>query len=120
MSETSGKAWDTSLYKRVLRYVNPYKKTFYITGFLVVLLAILTPIRPKLIQVIVDEEVAAGNAEGVLNLTLILMVLLVVEAVIQFYQTYMANILIERQLELWLLGLFQTLKPFPTSSHKAF
>tara|TARA_R110002096_G_scaffold238027_9_gene429393 strand:- start:6582 stop:8348 length:1767 start_codon:yes stop_codon:yes gene_type:complete len=91
MSETSGKAWDTSLYKRVLRYVNPYKKTFYITGFLVVLLAILTPIRPKLIQVIVDEEVAAGNAEGVLNLTLILMVLLVVEAVIQFYQTYMAN-----------------------------
>lgn len=91
MSEVSGKAWDTALFKRVLKYVAPYKKTFYITGVLVVLLAILGPIRPWLIQHTIDVEVAQGDQEGVLRLTLILIGVLILEAVIQFYQTYMAN-----------------------------
>ena len=91
MSEVSGKTWDTALFKRVLKYVNPYKKTFYITGVLVVLLAILAPLRPWLIQRTIDIEVSASNLEGVFNMTIILIIILIVEAVVQFYQTYLAN-----------------------------
>ena len=32
MSEVSGKAWDTALFKRVMQYAKPYKLTFTITG----------------------------------------------------------------------------------------
>ncbi len=91
MSEISGKTWDTALFKRVLKYVNPYRKTFYITGVLVVLLAILAPLRPWLIQRTIDIEVSASNLEGVLNMTIILIIILIIEAIVQFYQTYLAN-----------------------------
>ncbi len=91
MSEVSGKAWDTALLKRILKYVKPYKKTFTITGILVVVLAILGPLRPWLIQRTIDVEVKAGDSEGVLTMTLILIGVLIVEAVVQFYQTYLAN-----------------------------
>jgi ATP-binding cassette subfamily B protein len=91
MSEVSGKAWDTALLKRVMKYVGPYKLTFYITGVLVVILAVLAPIRPWLIQKTIDVEVAEGDTQGVLNMILILIGVLIVEAIVQFYQTYLAN-----------------------------
>lgn len=91
MSEVSGKAWDTALFKRVLKYVRPYNSTFYFTGLLVIILAILAPVRPYLVKLIIDDEVKAGDVEGVLNLTLLLIGVLIVEAIVQFYQTYLAN-----------------------------
>jgi len=91
MSEVSGKAWDTALLKRVMRYVGPYKLTFYFTGFLVVVLAVMAPLRPWLIQHIVDVKIPEGDSSGVWNITMILIGLMVIEAVIQFYQTYLAN-----------------------------
>ena len=91
MSEVSGKTWDTALFKRVFDYVKPYRKTFTITGFLVVILAVLGPVRPWLIQQAIDVEVAAKNPNGVLHYTLILIGVLILEAIVQFYQTYMAN-----------------------------
>lgn len=91
MSEVSGKAWDTALFKRVMKYVGPYKKTFYFTGFLVLVLAAIAPIRPKIIQHIVDVEINNANAEGVLQFTFFFIGLMLLEAVVQFYQTYLAN-----------------------------
>ncbi|MEQ8908551.1 MAG: ABC transporter ATP-binding protein [Vicingaceae bacterium] len=91
MSEVSGKAWDTALFKRVMQYAKPYKVTFSITGVLVILLAVLGPLRPWLIQYTIDEKVKDFDAEGVLNLTLIMIGILIVEAIVQFYQTYWAN-----------------------------
>lgn len=91
MSEVTGKAWDTKLFQRVLKYVRPYRPTFYFTGFLVVILAVLAPLRPHLIQKIVDDKVSVGDSEGVLNITLLLIAVLIFEAIVQFYQTYLAN-----------------------------
>lgn len=91
MSEGKVKSWDLGLFVRILAYIKPYKKVFFGTAFLVILLAALSPIRPWLIQKIIDVEIAAKDAEGVLQLTLILIGVLVIEAVVQFFQTYMAN-----------------------------
>lgn len=91
MSQVSGKAWDTALFMRIMRYVKPYKKIFIVTGFLVVVLAILGPLRPWLIQYTIDEEVKDLNVDGVLKLTLIMIGVLILEAIVQFYQTYWAN-----------------------------
>ncbi len=91
MSEVSGKAWDTQLFKRVMRYVGPYKGRFFFTALLVIILAILGPLRPWLVQHIIDVEVTEADREGVLQFTLILIGLMIFEAVVQFYQTYLAN-----------------------------
>lgn len=91
MSEVSGKVWDLKLFQRVFKYVKPYNKEFYFTAFLVILLAILAPIRPFLIQYMIDEKVAISDLEGVRNITLLLIGVMIFEAIIQFYQSYLAN-----------------------------
>ncbi|UTW66636.1 ABC transporter ATP-binding protein [bacterium SCSIO 12643] len=87
----SGNVFDLKLLKRVLDYVLPYKGTFILTGVLVIILALLAPIRPFLIQHAVDNYILVPNETMLLNVTLLLVSLLVLEAILQFTQTYMAN-----------------------------
>ena len=54
------KSFDVSLLKRVFQFVKPYKKQFYLSILLSVVLAIFAPIRPYLIQLTVDA--ATGKA----------------------------------------------------------
>ena len=87
----SGNVFDLKLLKRVLGYVKPYQKTFYLTGLLVIVLAFLAPVRPLLIQYAVDHYILTPNQSMLFNITLILVGLLIIEAVLQFAQTYLAN-----------------------------
>ncbi len=87
----SGKAFDLQLFSRVLKYVKPYRKRFVTTGVLTVALAFLSPIRPWLIQYTVDESIVKPNGTLLWQLTLVMFVILIAEAALQFVQTYMAN-----------------------------
>lgn len=91
MSEVSGKAWDIPLLKRILTYVKPYRRTFNIAALLTILLAFLAPVRPWLIQQIIDKEVPAFDREGLLFMTMILIGVLIFESIVQFFQTYMTS-----------------------------
>ncbi|MGB1004394.1 MAG: ABC transporter ATP-binding protein [Salibacteraceae bacterium] len=87
----SGNVFDLKLLKRVLSYVSPYKTTFFGTATLVIVLAILAPIRPFLVQYTVDHFIVTPNQAMLYNATIILIVLLLTEAILQFFQTYLAN-----------------------------
>ncbi len=91
MSGVSGKALDLPILKRVLSFVKPYKVTFYITAFLTILLAFSAPIRPIIIQRIIDNELLTGDMQGLFNLTMLLIGILIVEAIIQFFQSYLTS-----------------------------
>ncbi|MBD78675.1 MAG: antibiotic ABC transporter ATP-binding protein [Crocinitomicaceae bacterium] len=91
MSDTGGKVFDAVLLGRIIRYVKPYKRTFIFTGFLTLVLGLLGPIRPIIIQYTLDNSILIPNADLLLQLTLLMIFVLVVETVIQFYQTYLAN-----------------------------
>ena len=54
------KALDISLLKRVFQFVKPYKRQFFLSISLAIVLAIFAPIRPYLIQLTVDA--ATGKA----------------------------------------------------------
>jgi len=87
----SGTAFDMTIFRRILKYVNPYKRMFVFTGLLTLLLAILAPFRPWLIQYTVDNFIVEPDARMLLNFTILSIATLIIEAVVQFYQTYMAN-----------------------------
>lgn len=57
--ESKKKEFDFGLLRKVFKYVNPYRKYFYLSVLLALLIAITAPIRPYLIQITVD--VATGN-----------------------------------------------------------
>ncbi len=91
MSGVSGKALDLPILKRVLGFVKPYKGIFYLTAFLTVVVAFTAPIRPILISHIIDNELLKGNLEGLWNMTMLLIAVLIGEAIIQFFQSYLTS-----------------------------
>ena len=93
MSKVSGKTFDASLLKRVLKYVSPYLKVFYGTALCAILIAFLSPARPLLIQYAFDNFILTPNEEKLLLITLLLVSLLFVESILQYFYTYWSNFL---------------------------
>ena len=76
---------------RVIDQVKPYRGRFILTGVFVLVLAGLAPVRPYLIGLAMDVEMASGDLPGLLNIFALVVGLLVIESIFQFYQTYLAN-----------------------------
>ena len=89
--ETTGKIFDGKVLRRILKQVAPYRRRFLWTGVIVVLLAGLSWVRPYLIRVALDDHIAVGDGPGLLRIFLTVVGLIVVEALLQFWQTYWAN-----------------------------
>lgn len=78
-----------ALLKRVFRYAAPYKKKFYWSVVLAILLAVITPIRPVLIQLTVDKFIAHNLERMVITITLIQVGLILVETAMRFLFSFM-------------------------------
>ncbi len=87
----SGKAFDFGLFNRVLRFVKPYRLRFIATAVLTIILGFLAPVKPMLIGNAVDEYIATSDQAGLLSIIVLTLVVLVVESIFQFFQTYNAN-----------------------------
>jgi ATP-binding cassette, subfamily B, multidrug efflux pump len=63
MSEVQArkKLVDVTLLRRVFQFAAPYKQKFYISLLLAIVLAIMAPLRPWLIQVTINRGVAKNN-----------------------------------------------------------
>lgn len=93
MTKVSGKAYDITLLKRVFNYVKPYKKTFAWSLFLTILIAALAPVRPLLIQYTLDKYILTTNKNGLYFMVIIMLVLLILQTLVQYYHTYLTNTL---------------------------
>lgn len=91
MSSASGKAFDWSIFRRLYSRSKPYRVSFYLTAILVIVIALLSPIRPEQMRYIVDVEIPGGNYSGVLNYTLLFVGFIILESILQYYQTMLAN-----------------------------
>jgi ATP-binding cassette subfamily B protein len=87
-SNKSGNILDLKLIFRIFGYVRPYRKQFTLSLITTLSLTFLTPIRPYLIQYILDKPVPAGDSVMVRNLILLLIGLTLIQAVIQYWNTY--------------------------------
>jgi len=90
MSKT-GEALDLDILKRVLSYARPYRRVFWLTVVLTLVLASLAPLRPWLTQVALDRHVAHNDMPGLLRMTGLLCVILVVQSAVQFYHHLLIN-----------------------------
>lgn len=87
----SGNIIDWSVLKRLMNFVTPYRKSFYGLIVLTVLLGLLTPLRPILIQYTIDNDVAFGDYAGMVNIMIVLLVLLVMHSIAQYAHTYVSG-----------------------------
>lgn len=79
---------DTRILIRLFAYARPYTRVFWGTVALTVFAAFLSPIRPWLVQYTIDTYVMKGTFSGVLAMSLWMILFLLAEAAIQYYQTY--------------------------------
>ena len=84
MSETRKTFFDFALLRRVFRYAAPYKRKFYLSVVLAIVLAVITPVRPLLIQRTVDIYITNELAAMLINITLIQIGLIIVETAMRF------------------------------------
>ena len=87
----SGNVIDYRVLKRLFIYCKPYISQFYLLVFFTISLSILSPIRPYLVQLTIDNHVAFNDYNGMLNMIIILIVLLLFQGVIQYYHTYLSG-----------------------------
>jgi ATP-binding cassette subfamily B multidrug efflux pump len=82
------KFFDFDLLKRVMRFAAPYKRRFYWSIALAIVLAVFTPVRPILIQITVDKYISGGIWNWVLIITIIQIAFLFLESGLRFYFSY--------------------------------
>ena len=87
----TGNVIDFVLLKRVLAFAKPYRLQFTIAAISAVLLSILGPMRPMLINYAIDNYILIPNKEKLLDITVLLLGLLFVEAFIQFFYIYLST-----------------------------
>lgn len=93
MSKITGDAINIGLLKRVFQYVKPYRNIFVWSIVLTILLALIAPVRPFMIQYTLDHYIMKDNYSGLLSMTIGMLVLLVLQTFIQFSHTYLTNTL---------------------------
>ena len=86
-----GNIIDFTLLKRVMKFAKPYKFYFLIAAISAVLLSVLGPIRPLLINYAIDNYIVIPNEEGLIRITIILICILILEGITQFSYIYLST-----------------------------
>ena len=93
MSNTTGKAFDLKIFRRLMGFAKAYRTLFLIASFSAVILAGLAVIRPILLKVVVDDYFPQKDRSGLLNIVLIMAVVLMAEVLIRLVFIYISNTL---------------------------
>ena len=89
--EVLGKAYDSRLARRLLRYLLPYWLIVTISVFLLLLIAGLQLVGPLLTEIAIDEHIRNGDLDGLNRIALIFLSVLVLQFFLSFAQTYLMN-----------------------------
>jgi ATP-binding cassette, subfamily B, multidrug efflux pump len=81
-NQQKGNDWNTL--KRVIKLALPFRRLFFTSLALGILVSVVTPLRPYLIQLTVDKNIIEQNGEGLEVMGLILLASLVAEFLIKY------------------------------------
>lgn len=89
--EILGKAYDSNLMKRLLKYLKPYKKYVFIAIFLTIGVSLSSTIRPYLTKIAIDNYIMHQDPVGLRNIILILFGTLIVQGLLQYTMAYLTQ-----------------------------
>ncbi|MDG1754023.1 MAG: ABC transporter ATP-binding protein [Rhodothermales bacterium] len=91
MSEEKKKGLDGRLLRRIISYLEPYKIWVGVAFITVLVVAFLGPLRPKLVQITIDQDIVTGDLEGLRNMIMLLFGILVAEGLLSFVNAYLTQ-----------------------------
>ena len=93
MSSVTGNAFDFPILKKVFRFVKPYNGIFRLTVVLTIIMALLGPVRPWMAQITLDKFIAGNDNQGLLQMTILMILVLFIQSLLQFLHNYQTNLL---------------------------
>lgn len=112
MASTTGKAFDMGLFKRILAYTNPYKRTFYFVAFSAIMLSGLGVLRPYFLRWAIDNGIVPKDLDELVFYLMLMLITLIAEVLFQFGFIYFANWLGQEVIRDIRVQLFQRITNF--------
>ena len=108
----SGNLFDLKILNRLFIFCKPYMGVFYVLIFLTLSLSILRPIRPYITQIIIDDYVSLNDLDGLKNMIFLLFGLLIINAIVMYFHTYLSGWLGQNIIKDIRIKLFSHLQNF--------
>lgn len=86
--EGKKQVFDFRLLSRIIRIASPYRRRLNSSIVLAIVLAVIAPIRPWLINITVNDYIQHNMAEMVIRITIYQILLIVIETVLRFFFSY--------------------------------
>jgi len=91
MKKPKSKVFDAQLFKRLMHYIKPYRGFFILALTTVIGLAVFGALRPKVLQLAIDQNIEQKFEPGFLNYMLLMLGLLVLEVTCNLLFIYYAS-----------------------------
>ncbi len=89
--EILGKAYDSRLARRLLKYLRPYRRVVAISILLLIIVSGLRLVGPYLTLVAIDQYIMTGDPAGLTPIALLFLLVLLLQFGVGFVQTYLMN-----------------------------
>lgn len=87
----SGQIFDRKVLTGIFQFVRPYIGRFYLLIILIVLMGLLSPLRPYIIQYTIDNHIARNEMNGLVLMVWLMIGLALLQALIQFSSSYLSD-----------------------------
>jgi ATP-binding cassette subfamily B multidrug efflux pump len=91
LTEKSGNAFDIQIFSRLMSFAKRYRLYFFIAASSTIFLALFSVLSPYILINTVDDYILSKDKVGLLNYTLLMLGILLIEVLLQFIFIYFAN-----------------------------
>lgn len=104
---------DRYIIKRLLGYIKPFKGLVAGAVALTAFGAILTPLRPWLTRIAIDDHIATGDHKGLAVVSLLMLLVIVLDGVKQYAATWLTQLIGQKAVYAIRLDIFRHLQRLP-------
>ena len=91
MAEKTGNAFDMQIFQRLMSFAKRYRLYFFIASSSTILLALFSVLSPLILINTVNDYILSNDKVGLLNYSLLMLGILLIEVLLQFTFIYFAN-----------------------------
>ena len=91
MEKVKAKYFDLKQFGKLMQFVKPYNKSFYMVMFFAITLSVIATVTPYLLKVVVDDYIIPRDYSGMTSIIFLMVIALTVEVILMFSFTYYSN-----------------------------
>ena len=84
MEKIKAKYFDLKLFTKLMRFVRPYNKSFYMVMLFAVFLSLITTVTPYLLKIAIDDYIIPKDYTGMTFIILLMVIALIFEVILMF------------------------------------